>query len=537
MPPLQSLLLIDPETQTLEVLTFAFAREGCEVVAAQTAKQAAEVARRAAPQVVVIHAGAAAAGAAACCADLRRDEATREIPILVVADGRARKPTLDAGATAHLATPAYLRDIVTLARLLAGAGGAIGAQPGTEGRSNYDASLSEYGLYFLMRALAAVGIAAVLSLNRQGRRGEIHVAGGQVTVARTGGVSGLPALHTLLLWTEAALIVRFYGAQQARQIPLRSEETLADAERFLRDFRAAAAPLGQPDSVLVQDISVVAQRIGHIPSQVAPVLRLFDGCRTVTDMAADSPFTAFDSLRIAQRLQELGAIKRLQITAHPSEVVRGEIIGRGSNEKVPTPGSCLEPGDVVVEAASLAERLEAVLASQEPIPLTAPKRKEPAPKPAAAQLDPFAGVAAFPGAGAPVTDPFAGDPTERTAAPAMLAAALPASLPSAAPAGPTDRTSIPPMLATPAPAVSGPAPAARNPVTHEPKAAARQPAAHQARAAAHQPAAHQAKATAHQHKAAAPTSAAQQAAAQQAAAQAAAAQQAAAQATAAQQAA
>jgi hypothetical protein len=54
----------------------------------------------------------------------------------------------------------------------------------------------------------------------------------------------------------------------------------------------------------------LASTVGSVPSEVTPVLRLFDGRRTLTDIIDESPFRVFDTIRILTRLVDVGVLTR-----------------------------------------------------------------------------------------------------------------------------------------------------------------------------------------------------------------------------------
>ena len=72
-------------------------------------------------------------------------------PVLYVGNGVSRAEALAAGADAVLKDPAYVRDVVTVGRLLAGRR--------TDNRAVMDGDLdAAFGVFYLIRALAAIGV-------------------------------------------------------------------------------------------------------------------------------------------------------------------------------------------------------------------------------------------------------------------------------------------------------------------------------------------------------------------------------------------
>src|SRR4029450_11525102 len=95
------------------------------------------------------------------------------------ARGVPRSQLEAAGAHEVLARPAYLRDVVTIGRVLRGVPAAK--------RDHVVGSLAETtGVYTLVRAFSALGRSAVLMLIRGLRRGEVRFYRGEVTSAEVG---------------------------------------------------------------------------------------------------------------------------------------------------------------------------------------------------------------------------------------------------------------------------------------------------------------------------------------------------------------
>ena len=227
-----------------------------------------------------------------------------DAPLLWVGNGVARREAWAAGADEVLEQPAYLRDVVTVGKLLAGR--RFGQ------RAQVTGDLGDYfGVFYLVRALAATGRSGVLTFVRGLRRGEVRFYEGELTSAHMGGLHGQAGFHQLLLWTEARFEWRHEPIVQRRQIPLPHEEVLAQAERFLGDIREVAGGLS-PAAVYEQDVQRIQAMAKQLPTEVHGVLRLFDGNRTLADVVEDSPFRVFETLRVGHRAVEVGLLKRVE---------------------------------------------------------------------------------------------------------------------------------------------------------------------------------------------------------------------------------
>ena len=165
-----------------------------------------------------------------------RGDGGRDVPVLYVGNGIGRREAVGAGADEVIGRPAFVRDVVTIGKLLAG-------QP-AETRGHWVGQLAEtISVYYLVRALSSLGRSGVLTLSRGLRRGEVRFYLGEVTSAQVGGLHGQAALHQVLLWTDGRFDFRREDVVRRRQIPLLPEELFADAERFLLSVRECSGGL------------------------------------------------------------------------------------------------------------------------------------------------------------------------------------------------------------------------------------------------------------------------------------------------------
>ena len=229
------------------------------------------------------------------------DDRQIDAPIVFAGRGIERSDAKAAGADEVVLQPAFLRDVVTIGRLLRGV-------PAGR-RAHLVGNLAEItGVFPLVRALAATGRSATLTLVRGLRRGEIRFYHGEVTSAQVGMIHGQAALHQLLLWTDARFDFYHEDIVRRQQIPLLPEELFADAERFLERVRDSSGGLS-PSMVLEPDALRVQSLGKQIPTEVYGVLRMFDGHRVLADVLEDSAYRVFETLRVAQRALEVGLLR------------------------------------------------------------------------------------------------------------------------------------------------------------------------------------------------------------------------------------
>lgn len=293
-------IVLDPDPRAGRLVQLGFEREGIGFTLADPG--AIEIPPEAGAMLVGGTDGAAVDLIKRAKAALQA--ANLDIPIIAASRGTARATLEAAGADAVLTAPTYLRDVVTVCRILHG----VPAQK----RDHLVGNLAETtGSYSLVRALASLGKSGVLTLIRGLRRGEVRFYTGEVTSAELGVIHGQAAFHQLLLWTDARFDFAHHETVRRQQIPLSPEELFADAERFLEGVRDAAGNLS-PATVLEQDLQRITDLGKHIPTEVFGVLRMFDGHRVLADILEDSPYRVFETLRVAQKAVEVGLLRRVE---------------------------------------------------------------------------------------------------------------------------------------------------------------------------------------------------------------------------------
>ena len=216
MPGPSKVIVLDPDARAGRQVQLGFSREGVPSAVAPVGVTQLDVAGTDTGLVIV-------GGTDGQALDLLRKtrlalEANKlDIPIVFTGRGVRRTDAEAAGADEVVLLPAFLRDVVTIGRLLNG-------QPAGK-RDHIVGSLAEMtGVFTLVRALAALGRSAVLTMIRGLRRGEIRFFHGEVTSAQVGLIHGQAAFHQLLLWTEARFEFHHEDVVRRQQIPLSPEE-------------------------------------------------------------------------------------------------------------------------------------------------------------------------------------------------------------------------------------------------------------------------------------------------------------------------
>jgi hypothetical protein len=355
MPGPSKVIVLEPDQRSGRQLQLGFEREGVQTALLAIPLDASKLVLDGHRDAGLVLVGGSAARALEVTRRARAlvDEAKTEAAVVFAGTRVSRAEAEAAGADEIVARPAYLRDVVTIGRLLRGVKAAE--------RDHLIGNLVEItGVYTLVRAFAALGRSAVLTLIRGLRRGEIRFYRGEVTSAQVGLIHGQAALHQLLLWTDARFDYAHEDIVRRHQIPLSGEDLFADAEQFLEGVREHAGRLS-PSMVLEQDVQRVHEFGKQIPTEVHGVLRMFDGHRVLADVLEDSPYRVFETLRVAQRALEAGLLRvvesqRAKATWRAVLALEEWLVGNESRDAVVERTALLDSGPVSGPASADAKQ-------------------------------------------------------------------------------------------------------------------------------------------------------------------------------------
>jgi CheY-like chemotaxis protein len=344
MAHLESLVVFDPHSRTREALVYGFVREGYKVYSTGDGQDALQMAQTRVPQLAVVSIPSDQSGggnghspshdALSMIGRLREEPATRELPIVAMGDRGSREEALRTGADEFVARPAFIRDVLTLAKLVV----AVRQDGDDQGVAGM---LEDYELYFLVRALSVANRSCAIELERGGRTGEVQFVKGEVVQARCGRMSGVVAFNHLLLWGEASMQIRMASPAGERKIATSTDELLAGGARFAREFESIATRVGGAQAVFRLEPRRAAEQRGQVPPEVSPLFKFFDGKRPFIDVVEDSPFKALDTIKITFRLIEMGVVERVAEGSNASPLtaqlaVRDWLLGAAAGEDTRT---------------------------------------------------------------------------------------------------------------------------------------------------------------------------------------------------------
>ena len=305
MVQLSQLLLFDSNPSGLDTLTYGFEKSGCSVAGTSDPAKARDLIQIGGATLLLVGVHQSNDGGIELIRFVNGNPRTRNFPCVAFGPANLRADALAAGAFTFLTIPVFVRDILGASKLVAAA-----TVPGSRPSPDTEISLSAddiEGVYHLVRIFAVSGRSALVDVQRDGKRGELRFVDGSLTSIQYGSIHGLPALHQLLLWDRADLRFKFKNVvKRGTQISLKPAELLEECDRFMRDFAHEVEPLGHARTIYATNSA--RRPAPHMPGEVVPILKKFDGKNDLARVLADSPFGIFDTLRIVKRFLSDDAI-------------------------------------------------------------------------------------------------------------------------------------------------------------------------------------------------------------------------------------
>lgn len=298
-PDARRVLVVEPQASTRGLMQFGLVRAGFQVTSVRTAEEAERaLGQGPAPALVVSETRLPGLDGFTFCARLRRS-ASAEVPVLLLTAQPSESATaraLAAGAHDVLAKPLFVGDLVSLARL---------ESSRAPGSPTLVASTREVSVAAALRALLAGTRSGRLVL---GPSAELLFRAGEVVSAQVRSIQGERALQRMLFLGEGAYAIHLgpVRAQGELAVDLRALcGPWADALGAWRSLARVSIPL---EAVLCPDLRALLAQISQLPEEVEPVVRLFDGERTVRAVVLESSLPEALVLQVTNRLYASGAL-------------------------------------------------------------------------------------------------------------------------------------------------------------------------------------------------------------------------------------
>ena len=368
----QSLLLVDGDTRSLRVLEVSLRKAGFTVTPAGSVADALDKLELHTPDLILSE--------TKFPADLDGFELRRrvravpdwaEIPFVFLTAETAIEHKirgLELGVDDYLTKPIYIKEIVTRINILLQ----------KRQRAHFDERKD--GVRFAGRVadMPVVDVIQTIEVSRKSgviqfvadrsRTAAIYFRDGKVIDAEAGTLQGEDAVYRLLTWSEGEFEVVFRTVRRREVITTSSQGLLMEGMRRLDEWSRLLEQLPALSHRFEIDTEELSGRLGEVPDDNNPILRLIDGKRSLLEVIDGSDFGDLECLQAISKLYFEGLLMDLdpekrakRDTGRPVPLVMVES---------PTPIEEVVSGPITNGSASIVEEIT-------PLPGEAPPAPEP----------------------------------------------------------------------------------------------------------------------------------------------------------------
>ncbi|HEX4451507.1 MAG TPA: DUF4388 domain-containing protein [Kofleriaceae bacterium] len=317
----QSLLLVDGDTRSLRVLEVSLRKAGFTVTPAASVADALEKLDLHAPDLIISE--------TKFPTDLdgfelrrrvRGSTAWAEIPFVFLTAETAIEHKirgLELGVDDYLTKPIYIKEIVTRINILLQ----------KRQRAHFDERKD--GVRFAGRVvdMPVIDVIQTIEVSRKSgviqfvadrhRTAAIYFRDGKVIDAEAGTLQGEDAVYRLLTWSEGEFEVVFRTVRRREVITTSSQGLLMEGMRRLDEWSRLLEQLPPLMHRFEIDAAELAARLGEVPDNNNPILRLVDGKRSLLEVIDASDFGDLECLQAISKLYFEGLLVDLDPNERP----------------------------------------------------------------------------------------------------------------------------------------------------------------------------------------------------------------------------
>ena len=302
----QSLLLVDGDTRSLRVLEVSLRKAGFTVTPASSVADAIDKLALHTPELIISETKfATGLDGFELRRRVRAAPAWAAIPFVFLTAETAIEHKirgLELGVDDYLTKPIYIKEIVTRINILLQ----------KRQRAHFDERKD--GVRFAGRVadMPVVDVIQTIEVSRKSgviqfvadrsRTAAIYFRDGKVIDAEAGSLQGEDAVYRLLTWSEGEFEVVFRTVRRREVITMSSQGLLMEGMRRLDEWSHLLEQLPALSHRFEIDTNELAGRLGEVPDDHNPILRLIDGKRSLLEVIDGSSFGDLECLQAISKL-------------------------------------------------------------------------------------------------------------------------------------------------------------------------------------------------------------------------------------------
>ncbi len=302
----QSLLLVDGDARSLRVLEVSLRKAGFSVTPAASVQDALDKLELHAPDLIISETTFPDGDGFELRRRVRGTPDWAEIPfIFLTAEAAIENKIrgLELGVDDYLTKPIYIKEIVTRINILLQKRQRVRFEERRDGRTRFAGRVADMPVVDVIQTIEISRKSGVIQfVGERGRQAAIYFRDGKVIDAEAGTLQGEDAVYRLLTWSEGEFEVVFRTVRRRDVITASSQGLLMEGMRRLDEWSRLLEQLPPLTHRFEVDTTELAGRLGDVPDDNNPILRLLDGKRTLLEVIDASDFGDLECLQVVSRL-------------------------------------------------------------------------------------------------------------------------------------------------------------------------------------------------------------------------------------------
>lgn len=279
----QHLLLVDGDARNLRVLEVSLRKAGYSVTTAANGQAALEQCSISRPDLVISDTRLPGMDGFELCRRLKSDPQLGEIPFIFLTAQRSVEDKVrgfELGADDYLTKPMYVKEIVTRVTILLQK--REKEQFERRDARGFSGSLADMGVVDLVQTFEMSRKTGTIRFSQPNAEPAfVYFQEGRMVDAEVGRLRGELAFYRLLNWSEGSFEIDFSPVDRPDRIQSSTQGVLMEGMRRIDECGRILEQLPPTSSILVVDPGKLAVRLAELDDEVNPVLRLFDGKRSL----------------------------------------------------------------------------------------------------------------------------------------------------------------------------------------------------------------------------------------------------------------
>ena len=317
----ETILIVDADTKSQKVLEVSFKKAGYRVVMTDDPARARAMVEDVSPDIIISDTQFKNGDDGFEFLTDLKTGAFQHVPFIFLTEERAlpqKMKGFELGADDYLTKPIYIKEVTTRVELLLQK--RAKEQLSEEDVEELEGNLADITMIDLLQTIEEELRSGTIHLTREGQSAVIYFREGNILDAICGKLQGAEAIYRLMLWPDGVFVLRYHDqVRRVDRIEKDSGALLLEGIRRLDQYNTLLDELPNLHHVFEADYQALSAVIDQLPDEVGRILRLFDGLRSIREVADSSPVHDVTTLQIVKKLLDDGYLTDVTPSARRSE--------------------------------------------------------------------------------------------------------------------------------------------------------------------------------------------------------------------------